>query len=169
MAEELGIFGSVFFSQIILPFILVFTLVFAILEKSKVLGEGKKQINSIISLVIGLLLVGVEPARAVILDIVPVLAVVAVIILVFMILYGFVGGTEDRGVLNKPLQITVGIIAVIVIIITLLTSTGFLDKILEKVKLPGSSEIVQSSVMLIVIVVLLIVALVSGGKKGESK
>ena len=38
--------------DIVLPFILVFVLVFAILEKSKLLGDGKKQINAIIGFVI---------------------------------------------------------------------------------------------------------------------
>ena len=45
------------FVETILPFLLVFTLVFAVLQKSKILGDNKKQIDAIVSLVVGLLLI----------------------------------------------------------------------------------------------------------------
>ena len=39
------------FLDVILPFILVFTIVFAALQKTKILGEGKRQFNVIVALV----------------------------------------------------------------------------------------------------------------------
>ena len=39
----------------ILPFVLVFTIVFAVLQKSKIFGDDKKQIDSIVALVFGLI------------------------------------------------------------------------------------------------------------------
>jgi hypothetical protein len=39
------------FTDVLLPFLLVFTLVFAVLEKVKILGEGKRNFNVIIALV----------------------------------------------------------------------------------------------------------------------
>ena len=166
MAQELGILGSEFFTQVILPFVLVFTLIFAILEKSKILGDGKRQINSIVSLAMALILIGVPLARGVITDIVPVISVVAVVILVFLLLYGFVGGTE-RGLLNRPLQIVVGVIAAIVIIVTLMISTGVLPKIVDFVKgNPSSSQLLQTLFFLVVIVISFVVML-SGGKSDK--
>ena len=47
--QQIGIYG------VVLPFILVFTLCFAILEKTNILGQNKKNLNIIISLVMGLL------------------------------------------------------------------------------------------------------------------
>ena len=41
----------------LLPFILVFTICYAVLQKSKILGDGKKQFNVVVSLVLGLLFV----------------------------------------------------------------------------------------------------------------
>jgi len=41
------------FLDVLLPFILVFTIVFAALQKTKILGEGKKQFNVIIAFVMG--------------------------------------------------------------------------------------------------------------------
>jgi hypothetical protein len=46
--QQLGVF------DVILPFILVFTLVFAVLQKTKILGEKSKNFNTIIALVLGL-------------------------------------------------------------------------------------------------------------------
>ena len=41
------------FTDFLLPFALVFTLIFAILQKTKLLGDGKKQVDAIIGLVVG--------------------------------------------------------------------------------------------------------------------
>ncbi len=159
MAAGLGIFGTEWFNQIVLPFALVFTLIFAILEKSKILGEGKHQINSIISLVSAFILVGVPLARGVILQVIPIIAVLAVLILVFMIIIGFVGGTTKEGNLNKGWGIAIGIIAGIVLIAAVLWSTGWLNKLIQFGKMPQASIFWQSIVFIIIIAVVMIVAL----------
>ncbi len=86
------IFVSSYFRDYILPFVLVFTLIFAILEKTKLLGDDKKQVNAITGLVIGLILIGTPFARDIIVKLMPFLAIFAVILLVFMLLYGFIEG-----------------------------------------------------------------------------
>lgn len=162
----LGIFGAEWFNQIILPFALVFTLIFAILEKSKIFGEGKHQINSIISLVTAFILIGVPLARGVILKVVPIIAVLAVLILVFMIIIGFVGGTTKEGNLNKGLGIAIAILTGIILIGAVLWSTGWLAKFLEIGKQPDSNIIWQTGIFIVVIVAILVVVLKS---KDESK
>lgn len=159
MAAGLGIFGAEWFNEIVLPFALVFTLIFAILEKSKILGEGKHQINSIISLVSAFILVGVPLARGVILQVIPIIAVLAVLILVFMIIIGFVGGTTKEGNLNKGLGIAIGIIAGIVLIVAVMWSTGWLNKLIQFGKMPQASIFWQSVVFIVIIVVVIMVAL----------
>lgn len=49
--EELGL------TDVLLPFLLVFTLLYAVLQKTKILGDEKKNINMMIALVIALLVV----------------------------------------------------------------------------------------------------------------
>ena len=44
-------------TDVMLPFLLIFTLVFAIMQKTKILGEDKKNFNVIIALVMALLVV----------------------------------------------------------------------------------------------------------------
>ena len=43
--------------DVLLPFLLIFTIVFATLQKTMVLGKGKKNFNAIVSLVFGLMVV----------------------------------------------------------------------------------------------------------------
>jgi len=162
-----GIFEATFFTQIILPFVLVFTLIYAILEKSKILGEGKHQINSIISLVIAFILIAVPSARAVIVNVIPIIAVLAVILLVFMLVLGFVGATSKEGNLNKGLKIAVSIITGIVLIIAVLWSTGWLEKVISGAKQPDAGVIWQSIIFIIIIIAVMVIALSGKGKEGE--
>ncbi len=47
LLREVGVF------DFLLPFLLIFSIIFAILEKTKILGEDKSNINIIVSTVIG--------------------------------------------------------------------------------------------------------------------
>lgn len=44
-------------TDVLLPFLLVFTIVFSVLQKTKIMGDDKKNINVIFSMVLGLLVV----------------------------------------------------------------------------------------------------------------
>jgi hypothetical protein len=161
----LGIFGTELFGQIILSFALIFTIIFAILERSKILGEDKHQINSIVSLVVAL--IGTPFARTIIAQVVPVAVILIIIILSFMLILGFAGATTKEGYLNTWLKVAVGIIAAIVLVVTVLWSTGWLAKLIEVIKQPGASVFWQSLLLVVVIAVVMLVAIKSTGKKEE--
>ena len=44
-------------TDVMLPFLLMFTLMFAILQKTKILGDDKKNFNTVVALVMSLLIV----------------------------------------------------------------------------------------------------------------
>lgn len=44
-------------SDVMLPFVLIFTIIYAILHKTKILGEGKKNFNAVVAVVVALLVV----------------------------------------------------------------------------------------------------------------
>lgn len=44
-------------TDIVLPFMLIFVIIFAILQKTKILGDGKKNLNVVVAIVVGLLVV----------------------------------------------------------------------------------------------------------------
>lgn len=103
--QEIGI------ADVILPFILVFTIVFAVLQKTKILGEDpqndnkpRKNFNSVIALVMGLAVViphitGSYPANADIVNIVnqalPNISVVLIAVVMMLLMIGVFGGGVD--------------------------------------------------------------------------
>ena len=108
--------------QAVLAFLLVFTIVFAVLQKSKILGDGKKQIDALVSLAIGLIVISIGTALDFIQKIIPFLAICLVIILVFMILLGafFKEGSFD---IPPWLKVVFGIIIFIAVVIAVLMFT----------------------------------------------
>lgn len=113
----------------VLPFLLVFVVVFAILQKSKVLGENKRQIDSLVALVIGLLAVGLPVTRNFIVDFIPWVAVAVAVMLVFFILYGFVGGDLSGSNMPNGLRIGFGVLAGLFVLGILIYLTGLGDAI----------------------------------------
>ncbi len=92
--EDLGLL------DVILPFILIFTLVFAFLQKSKILGKDSKRFNAVVALVMGLSVVfphvlGYYPPERDIVNIInqslPNVGVIVVAIVMALIIIGLMG------------------------------------------------------------------------------
>ena len=159
------IFDNPFFTEMLLPFLLVFVLVFAILQKSKILGEGKAQIDAMVALVIGLILIGVPQPREIIVGIMPWLAVGIAVILVFLILYGFVAG--DLSSAPKWMKITFGILAGLFTIGVVLYVTGLWGYIGDWLSKGDSSNVWMNVLMVALVIGAMAVAVFSGKKKGS--
>ena len=93
MVQE-TIFQHWIVTKFLLPFVLVWGLMYAILEKTKILGEGK-QLNGIVSAVVGLIFVGAIYPKLVVENMILFLVVALVILFVILMIWGFVGGTKD--------------------------------------------------------------------------
>ena len=159
------IFDTPIFTELILPFLLVFVLIFAILQKTKILGEGKAQIDALISLAIGLILVGVPVARDFVVNLMPWLAVGASVILVFLILYGFVAGDLSTG--PTWMKILFGSLAALFVIGVVLYISGLWSTILEWLSvLVDNPELWSSIIFLLVIIGAFVIAVVSGKAGG---
>ena len=156
------ILQSEFVTQLVLPFLLVFTLIFAILEKTKILGEDKRQINAIVAFVVGLIFVSFTSYVGLATNLLGVMALIAVILLVFMLLFGFASG-EKEFKMPTGLKIGLGILIALTLIIALLVFTGQWDKIVSSVK--GGDAIITNVVFLVVIAAAVAVVLWSGKKK----
>ena len=87
------------FFDIVLPFILVFALVFALLEKTKILGkegdEPKRNVNALVSFVFGLLVVAATNIVEVLNEALPVITLILVILISFMLLAGSLHGDKE--------------------------------------------------------------------------
>ena len=62
------------------PFLLIFFIVFAILEKTKILGDDKKQLNAVLAFVIGLIFLSVVQPRLIVENMILFLTVAIVIV-----------------------------------------------------------------------------------------
>lgn len=149
----------------ILPFVLVFTLIFAILERSKLLGDDVKQINAIIGATVSAIFVAMPFSRNIVVNLMPFLAVFAVILLVFMILYGFINATEDGDPLPKQLKIIFGIILAISLIVALLVIAGWWVRVYNFFMYGDLGQQIFQSVLMLIVIIGAVVAVL----RGESK
>ena len=149
--------------EVLLPFVLLFAVTFAVLQKTKVLG-AKKQIDAIVSLVIGLIVVSFGTATGYIIGLIPFLGVSLIIILVFMILWGFAFHSEDFNI-HKYVTWGFGVVIGIALIIAVLVVTPGWDYIISLLGSGARANFVTNAVM-IVVVIAAIVAVLVGGKSG---
>jgi hypothetical protein len=164
-----NIFALPLFREIILPFLLVFVVVFAILQKTKVLGDGKTQMDSLVALVIGILLIITPAPRDFIVNFTPWVAVGAAVILVFLLLYGFVA--EDSWKKEKWVKITFGILAGLFVLGLVIYFSGIwkLAAVKSLFSSAGSESLWANVLLIVVAAAALTIALVSNRKTGEKK
>ena len=158
---------SELFTLVILPFLLVFTLVFAILQKSKLLGEGKQQIDAIISFVIAAVVISFANAVNIITQLSVFMALALFILFVFMIIYSFAYGDTkgDPLAAQKWLKPAIGIVAIIAVVIAVLIISGYWDDVYNFF----TQGELGSNVIFIILIIAAIVAVVKGGGKSEKK
>ncbi len=163
-----SIFSHPWFLEFILPFLLVFTLIFAILDKSKMLGEEKRQINAIVSLVIGLIFIAFPFEREIVVKLSLFLVVCIMILFVFMLIFGFISAKKDGDMLNKGLKIALGIIFGAAVIVAVLWITGAWDTVYGWVQDGGYSDSIVLNVFILAVIGGAIAVVLSSGAKEKS-
>ena len=106
---SMGIFSYV------LPLILIFAVVFAILEKTRLLGTGKKQLDAIVALVIAILAIQLPFVGDFFSRIFPNFGVGIAIFVVLMILTGLFYSDSDAK--QKTVFMVIGIVLAVAIIL----------------------------------------------------
>ncbi len=113
MAEEsvfrgtIEFFGEIGIYDVILPFLLIFTIVFAILEKTKIFGtervegmEGeitKKNLNSIVAFVVAFLVVASSRLVAIVNEVASNFVILLMLSILFLLLVGSFHKEEEKG------------------------------------------------------------------------
>ncbi|MCH7850495.1 MAG: hypothetical protein IH845_02520 [Nanoarchaeota archaeon] len=160
------IFNNPIFTEMILPFLLIFVVIFAILQKSKILGDGKKQIDSLVALAIALLLIGVPDARNIVTGIIPWLAVGIVVLLMYFLLYGFIPEGEGSKGMPKWMRNMIYLVVILFVVVVLFTVTPLGGMIYDFV-IAGTSSEVWINVIMIAVIVAVIGVAVKGGSWGK--
>ena len=83
--------------EIVLPFLLIFTIVFAILEKTQIFGKDKTKINMVISLILGLLIVNQFEIVDKLNLFLPKISLFIVVAVMFLVLLGVFGAKTSEG------------------------------------------------------------------------
>ena len=166
MAEETFLRHPIF-SQFVLPFLLIFFIIFAILEKTKLFGEDKKQLNAMISFVVGLIFVSIAHPALVIENLILFLTIAIIIVFIVLLLWGFIFGSIKEGFKLEPwMKIVLGGLVGIAVIIGVLWATGLYENLSGfLIGKEWSSAFFTNLIFLIVIAIALALAL---GKKKSS-
>lgn len=113
------IFQSTIMTNFLYPLVLMFVLVFAILEKINIFGKEneKKQVHAILALIIALIFVGAVFPKIIVANLIQFMTVGLVIIFVGLMLWGFTSGEgKFPDAMKKPLGIIIGIAVVFAVI-----------------------------------------------------
>ena len=126
MAAELTFLQSPILTKFVYPFLLIFFIVFAVLEKTKVFGESK-QIDALVAFVIGFIFVSAIFPKEMVGNLILFLTIAIVIVFVVLLLWGFVsGGVEELKFSGAPkgLKWAVGVLIIIAVTIAVLWAAG---------------------------------------------
>ena len=153
------------FSRFALPFLLVFIIVFALLEKTKILGSDKKQLDALVAFAIGLIFVAFVFPVQVVNNLVLFLTVALITVFVGLLLWGFITGGEAK-LENKTVKVIFGIVIVIVVIGAMLWATGFYTPVWDWLFKQDWSNTFWTNVTFIVAIALALAIVLKGGVGG---
>jgi len=154
--EVLGAFG---FFDVILPFLLVFTITFGVLEKSNLFGTGKKNLNSMIAFSVGFLVIAATQITTAIQLSVPKVAFMLLILISFLLLVGSLLGPQEKGLdflsLFGSLKTPWLVVIAVAILAIFLSSVGWLEYITDFFNANLGDPVLSSLVFIVVMVAII--------------
>lgn len=151
------------FTKFAFPFFLIFFITFALLEKTKIFGDGKKQINALVAFVIGLIFVSVAYPKDIVNNLILFLTVAIVVVFVFLLLWGFISGEEAKLPGMAGLKWVALILLTIAVIIAVFWAMGIESQVYGMLfKQSWSNNFWTNFTFIVVVAVALAVAIKSG-------
>ena len=101
-------------------------------------------------------------------DDVPFLAVALVVLLVFMLLWGFVASTKEGGLeLHKGIKIGLFVVIAIAVVIAVIVATGQWDLVVNSLFKQGAPTDLASTILLVALIGGALAVVLSSGKSGD--
>ena len=167
--DRLGIY------EVVLPFLLVFTVVFAILERTKIFGtekiDGKeytrKNLNSMAAFVIALLTVASTQIVSIINQGLAKIVLILVVLISFLLLIGTFFGKEEEVKLTGGWK-TWGMGAVALgVILVFMNEVGWLQPVWDQLTNNWNSSAIGSIILVVLIVIFMAYVTSAPAKEGE--
>jgi len=162
------------FFDIVLPFLLVFTIVFAILEKTAVFGWEdedkkipKKNINAMVAFVIGFMVVAATKVVEVLNKALPQVILILILLVAFLMLVGSLmkpGGLDLSSDQAKGWKVFFMIVILIALVLIFLNALGWIDWAFSWVTSNWTGPIFGT--IIIFIIIILAIVWVSRGQGG---
>ncbi|MBT3304587.1 hypothetical protein HN592_02475 [Candidatus Woesearchaeota archaeon] len=164
LRESIGALDNIGFLNVLLPFIFVYLIVFALLEKTKVLGierngKSKKNLNAMVSFVLGFVFIASTSHVVSLLLYLQILGMA--LVFVMALLYGFAAFKEDKAFEFKNF---IYVVVLIFIIVAFFYAMGFLNN----AKWDFVLELIFNPVVITVVCFYLIIMFVTGGGKKKA-
>ncbi|MDP3965960.1 MAG: hypothetical protein Q8Q04_00330 [archaeon] len=121
------------FTDFLYPFLLMFFIIYALLQKSKLLGQDQTQINAFVSLIVSLIFVSVVFPVIVVNNLILFMVVGVAVLFVGFILWGFINNGNIT--LNGKVLKLMGVLVFLSVIVAVFWATGsfpFLWEWIEK-------------------------------------
>ncbi len=156
------ILQSEIFTKFAFPFLLIFFILFGILEKTKLFGENKKTLNAMIAFVVGLIFVGAIFPKIVVGNLVLFLTVAIVVVFVGLILFGFLSGEEVK--VPGKVKPLIAIVVIIAVLIATLWALGIQGNVFDLLFRQSWSTAFWTNAAFIVVIIIAIAVVVLSGK-----
>jgi len=159
MVQE-TIFQHWIFTQFILPFALMTAIVYGILEKTKLLGEDKHQLNAIVAFIIGLIFTGAIFPKLVVENLILFLTVALVVLFIILILWGFITtkADKDKGFeLEKWMKYTLWAVAGVAVLAALVWATGLGDNVVNLLFNQSWSNTFWTNLLFIIVIIVALI------------
>jgi len=154
------------FTRFAFPFLLVFFILFAVLEKTNLFGKDRKQLNALVSFIIGLIFVTFAHPVDVVNNLILFLIVAIVIVFITLLLWGFLfKEVKIEGALNGTL---IGVL-IVSVIFAVLWATGFIDPVINWFKSQNWGGAFWTNLFFIVMISVAIAFILKGTSAGKSE
>lgn len=159
---KLGIF------DVILPFLLVYTITYAILQKTKILGKDKKSIDAVVAFASAFFVVASTKLVAIISKGLANVMLVMIVLFCFLMLASFLNADEEGPVKLSPgTKKILGALLFLIVVLIFFQAIGWLSPILGFIGNNWNGEIISSIALLGVFIGL--IAWVSGAQLPKAK
>ena len=155
------------FTEFAFPFLLIFFILFGILEKTKVFGDGKKQLNALVSFVIGLIFVAAVNPKLVVGNLILFLTVAIVVVFIGLLLWGFISGGEAK--IPDKIKPMIGGIVILAVAVAVLWALGVQISFFEDVfdflfRSSWSADFWTNATFIIAVIIAIALVVKSSGK-----